>query len=833
MKVTLPDLPVAETFPALDHALETQGQAVLVAPPGTGKSTLLPLHLLDASWREDGTVVLLEPRRLAARAVARRMAFLLGEDVGQTVGYRMRMDQAVSAQTRILVVTEGVFSRMVLDDPELPGIAAVLFDEFHERSLDADFGLALALDVRDALRSGLRLVVMSATLDGARVAALMNNAPVIESTGRSHPVTIRYRPCRPDERMEEAVASAVLHTLAQEEGSLLAFLPGMREIEKRAALLKSRLDQDVLLTPLYGALDAREQDAAIRPPATGKRKVVLATSIAESSLTIEGVRLVVDSWLSRVPVFEPAIGLTRLETVRASCASVDQRAGRAGRNQPGVAIRLWHEGQTAALQLYSIPEILAVDLAGLVLDCAALGVSDPATLRFLDTLPGTALNEARQLLLDLGAIDKSGHITLVGRSMRRLNLSVRLAHMVASAAVRGEALAAAELAVVLSERGFRGKDVDLDRRVELFRRDRSERASKARAFARRIAKQAGGGNAEENSTVTAGALLIDAWPDRVAHLRGGVGQYLLANGRGTLLDSASALSTRPWLVVGELSGKAEQSRILAAAEVDEDTIRKRLGNDIHRETVCFYDSHSRSLRSRSQETLGAIVLQQRQLPPPSGDEANAAWIAAVRQHGLDILPWDDETENLRRRLFWLRQGLVQPWPDIHDETLSQTLEEWLLPFLPGTAWLDGNKSGFLGHALLGLVPYELQRKVDELAPTHFVVPTGSRIPVRYEGEAPVLSVKVQELYGMAQHPAIAANTVLLLVELLSPAGRPIQITRDLPGFWKGSWKDVLSDMRGRYPKHLWPDDPLKTAPTRRAKSRKGWIFIVCYFLISV
>jgi len=821
MKVTLPDLPVAETFPALDHALETQGQAVLVAPPGAGKSTLLPLHLLDASWRGDGTVVLLEPRRLSARAVARRMAFLLGEDVGQTVGYRMRMDQAVSAQTRILVVTEGVFSRMVLDDPELPGIAAVLFDEFHERSLDADFGLALALDVRDVLRPGLRLVVMSATLDGARVAALMNNALVIESTGRSHPVTIRYRPRKPDERMEEAVASAVLHTLAQEAGSLLAFLPGMREIEKTAALLKSRLGQDVLLTPLYGALDARAQDAAIRPPATGKRKVVLATSIAESSLTIEGVRLVVDSGLSRVPVFEPAIGLTRLETVRASRASVDQRAGRAGRNQHGVAVRLWHEGQTAALQPYSVPEILAADLAGLVLDCAAFGISDPATLRFLDPLPGAALNEARQLLLHLGAIDKSGHITPVGRSMRRLNLPVRLAHMVAGAAVRGETLAAAELAVILSERGLGGKDVDIDRRLDLFRRDRSERASKARALARRIAKQAGGGNAEENSTVTAGTLLMDAWPDRVAHLRGGAGQYLLANGRGALLDSASALSTRPWLVVGALSGKAEQSRILAAAEVDEDIIRKRLGNDIHRETVCFYDSHSCSLRSRLQETLGAIVLQQRQLPPPSGDEANAAWIAAVRQHGLDILPWDNETENLRRRLFWLRQGLGDPWPDVQDKTLRRTLEEWLLPFLPGTAQLDGNKSAFLGHALLGLVPYELQRKVDELAPTHFVVPTGSRIPVRYEGEAPVLSVRVQELYGMAQHPAIAGNTVLLLVELLSPAGRPIQITRDLPGFWKGSWKDVLSDMRGRYPKHLWPDDPLKAAPTRRAKSRKG------------
>jgi len=847
MKMTLPDLPVKETFSALDHALDIQGQAVLVAPPGAGKSTLLPLHLLDASWREDGTIVLLEPRRLAARAVARRMASLLGEEVGETVGYRMRMDQSVSVRTRILVVTEGVFNRMIMDDPKLTGIAAVLFDEFHERSLDADFGLALALDVRGALCPRLRLVVMSATLDGARVAALMENAPVIESTGHCCPVSIRYRPRKPDEHVEEAVASAIMHALSHEEGSLLAFLPGVREIERTAALLEDRLGAfpakagstfasgqcdklknperssgaGILLVPLYGALDTRAQDAAIRPAGAGVRKVVLATSIAESSLTIEDVRLVIDSGLSRIPFFEPATGLARLETVRSSRASVDQRAGRAGRTAPGIAIRLWHKGQTAALQPCAVPEILAADLASLVLDCAAFGVSDPATLRFLDVPPRAALNEARQLLLRLGAVDNSGRITTAGRSMCRFNLPVRLARMVMLAAARGEAFAAAELAVILSERGLGGRDVDIDRRLEQFRRDRSERASKARVLARRIAVQAGAGHAEKDGCpVATGALLIDAWPDRIAHLRGRAGQYLLANGRGAMLDPALPPGGKPWLAVGELSGGAEQARILAAAEIDEDTVRQRIADDIRVRVDCFYDPQSRSLRSRSEETLGAIVLQQRQMPPPSGDTANAAWVVAVRRHGLAVLPWNSETKNLRRRLDWLRQELGGPWPDVDDKALLRTPEEWLLPFLPGEARLDGAPSDFLRHALMGLVPYELQHQVDELAPTHFAVPTGSRISIRYEGEAPVLSVRVQELFGMAGHPAIAGNTVALVVELLSPAGRPIQITRDLPGFWKGSWKDVLSDMRGRYPRHVWPDDPLKAGPARRAKSAK-------------
>jgi len=816
MKQALPILPVTEAFPAIDDALVKTGQAVLVAPPGAGKSTLLPLHLLRAAWRGEGQILLLEPRRLAARAVARRMASLLGEKVGQTVGYRMRMEQAVSAQTRIMVITEGVFVRMVLDDPALEGIAAVIFDEFHERSLDADFGLALALDVRGALRPDLRLLVMSATLDGARVAALMNNAPVITSTGRSFPVEVRYQPRKADERIEDAVAAAVRQALAREKGSILAFLPGQREIERVRALLDGKVPANVDIMPLYGALDAAMQDAAIRPAPSGRRKVVLATSIAESSLTIDGVRIVIDSGLARVSVFEPATGLTRLETVRASQASVEQRAGRAGRVCEGLAIRLWHEGQTAALPAYSVPEILAADLSNLLLDCAAFGVHEPTSLRFLDTPPKPALRQAHALLLQLEALDENGRLTQTGMAMRKLSLPVRLAHMVICAVARGAGLAAAQLAMLLSERGLGGMDVDLDHRLAQFRRDKGERAAKARALARQIAVAAGGG--DDRALEPAGSLLLDAWPDRVAKARGEMGRFVLANGRGGQVDIAFSLSQARWLVVAELAGKLNNARILSAAIVDEDMIRERLQNEVRLATNYFYDPQGHTLRGHEEEKLGAIVLRKRQLPAPAGEAADTVWLTAIKDHGLDILPWRDGMQNLRRRLYWLHRGLGEPWPDVSDIALLATLEDWLLPYLNGTVQLAPS---MLGNALMGLVPYALQRQVDVLAPTHFTVPTGSRIAIRYDGEAPVLSVRVQELFGMAKHPAIAHDHVPLVVELLSPAGRPIQITSDLPGFWRGSWRDVVADMRGRYPKHIWPDDPLQAEPTRRAKPGKN------------
>ena len=820
-----PLLPVTEAMPALLDALRTGSSAVLVAPPGAGKTTLVPLALLDEAWRGDDTILLLEPRRLAARASARRMAALLGEEVGQTVGYAMRMENRTSKRTRILVVTEGVLARMILDDPELPGIAAVLFDEFHERSLDGDIGLALALDVQGALRPDLRLLVMSATLDGARVARLLGDAPVIESAGRAFPVDIRYQPRRPDEPIEDAVARTIRETLAGEAGSVLAFLPGQREIERTAERLSGRLAPTVDIVPLYGNLDVRAQDAAIRPPEPGRRKVVLATSVAETSITIDGVRVVVDSGLARLPHYEAATGLTRLETVRASRASADQRAGRAGRTEPGVAIRLWRAEQTAALPAFTPPEILDADMSGLILDAAAFGVSDVSTLTFLDPPPGHAVAEASKLLRDLGAIDADGRLTRSGQAMRRLALPVRLANMVTRAAEAGQARQAADLAVVLTERGLGGTSADLDRRVEAFRRERSPRAEAARGLARRLSDTIAdsstnsGAAALQGSAGDAGPLLLHAWPDRVARQRGGPGRYVLANGRGASLDETDPLAKHDFLVVPELTGKAQNQRILAAAAVSEEDIRAILAHRLERRLETRFDAERAAVRVRETVSLGAIRLSERLLPAPTGAEADRAVIEAVRTHGVDLLTWPESATTLRRRLTWLRAGLGEPWPDVSDEALLADLEGWLLPFLTGEAQLSRIPSGALREGLMSLVPYELQRKVDELAPTHFQAPTGNRLPIRYEADGPVLAIRVQELFGLDVHPSIAGGRVPLTLELLSPAHRPIQTTRDLPGFWRGSWTDVRADMRGRYPKHPWPDDPRLAQATARAKPR--------------
>ncbi|MGN7771496.1 ATP-dependent helicase HrpB [Phyllobacterium sp. 22552] len=810
----LPTLPVTEIFPTLDRALDAGNSAVLVAPPGAGKTTLIPLHLLDAPWRGERTIILLEPRRLAARAAASRMASLLGEEVGTTVGYRMRLENKVSAKTRVLVVTEGVFARMILDDPDLTNIAAVLFDEFHERSLDADFGLALALDVQAALRPDLKLLVMSATLDGARVARLLGDAPVLESKGRSFPIDIRYRERRPDERIEDAMSRAIRDTLADETGSILAFLPGQREIERTAEALQGRVPADTMIVPLYGALEGRDQDAAIKPAPFGKRKVVLATSIAETSITIDGVRVVIDSGLARLPKFEPATGLTRLETARAARAAVDQRAGRAGRTEPGIAIRLWRAEQTAALEAFAPPEILEADLTGLVLDCAAWGVSNPATLAFLDAPPAPAIKEAKSLLENLGALDKDHRVTPMGNEMRALALPARLAHMVLTARERGQALRAAELAILLTERGLGGNDIDLDVRLSRFQRERGDRATRARGLAKRLAGS--GPVAAEADSV--GRLLIGAYPDRIAKSRGN-GQFTLANGRGGEVDPSSALAKSPWLIVADLSGRAGRARILAAAEVSEAEIREAMADRIVSGRQVTYDASRNALQARDAIRIGAIALSEKTMPAPTGEEADLGVIAAVKTHGLDILPWSKEALTLRRRLAWLHQGLGAPWPAMDDDTLLATLDDWLKPFLKGGAQLNQIPAHVLIEGLRSTVPYDLQRKIETLAPTHFEVPTGSNIPIRYDEGEPVLAVRVQELFGLATHPAIANGTIPLLLELLSPAHRPIQITRDLPGFWKGSWADVRSDMRGRYPRHVWPEDPANAAPTARAKPR--------------
>jgi ATP-dependent helicase HrpB len=817
-KVALPELPVTAILAELASALGRGNKAVLVAPQGAGKTTLVPLSLLDPAWREDGIIVLLEPRRLAARAAARRMASLLGEEPGGVVGYAMRMEKRVSERTRIMVVTEGVLARMILDDPELPGVKAVIFDEFHERSLDGDFGLALALDVQGALRPDLRLLVMSATLDGARVARLLDGAPVIESEGRSFPVDIRYRERAAGIPVEDAMAAAIRTALVEETGSVLAFLPGQREIERTAERLEGRLATDTDIVRLYGMMDAKAQDAAIRPPPAGRRKVVLATAIAETSITIDGVRVVIDSGLARLPAYEPASGLTRLETVRVSRASADQRAGRAGRTEPGVAIRLWRAEQTAALPAFTPPEILAADLSGLLLDCAAFGVADPASLAFLDPPPAAALNEARNLLHTLDAIDGDGRLTGTGQAMRRLALPVRLAHMVSEAARAGHERQAALIAVLLTERGLGGDSADLERRLMRFAGERSPRANAARQLAQRLARSAGKG-VKSDDPFSPGSLLLHAWPDRVAKARGERGRFVLANGSGAMLDSADPLAAEPFLVVADLQGKAQNARITAAAAVGEHDIRALLGHAIESRRETLFDLERRSVRVREQSRLGAIVLSERMLPAPTGEEANEAVLDAVRAHGLSILPWERHATTLRQRLSWLRQGLGEPWPDMSDEALAARLEDWLLPFLTGSASLGSIGGGTLAAGLAALVPHDLQRRVDALAPTHFDAPSGSRVPIRYDGEQPVLAIRVQELFGLAAHPAIAGGTVPLTLELLSPAHRPIQTTRDLPGFWRGSWADVRSDMRGRYPKHVWPENPLLAQATSRAKPR--------------
>ncbi|VVT31035.1 ATP-dependent helicase HrpB [Rhizobium sp. EC-SD404] len=809
-------LPVGAVLDDLAAALDAQGAAVLAAPPGAGKTTLVPLKLLDAPWRGDGRIILLEPRRLAARAAARRMADLLGEEVGDTVGYRMRLDTRISKRTRIEVVTEGVFVRMILDDPELSGIAAVIFDEFHERALDADFALALVLDVRAALRADLRLLVMSATLDTARVSALIE-APVIESAGRAFPVEMRYRERRAGDRIEDAMAEAIRSALAEETGSILAFLPGQAEIRRTAERLEGRLSPGTVLAPLFGMMDGAAQDRAIRPAAPGSRKIVLATSIAETSLTIDGVRVVIDSGLQRLPHFEPATGITRLETVRVSRASADQRAGRAGRTEPGVAIRLWRAEQTAALPAFTPPEILSSDLSGLILDSAAWGVPDPTVLAFIDPPPAPALKEARALLVELGALDPAGGLTAIGRAIRGLGLPARLAAMVASAP-RASRPDAADIAVLLTEQGLGGPSIDVAERLRRWRSEKGDRASAARELSRRIVKNLDDAG-EAVQKLSIGGLLALAYPDRVARNRGGRGRYLMANGRGAELDPHDPLAGEEWLVIADLTGRAGAQRIQAAAAIDPgevETLVETRGVD---GDECMFDTESRSVRARHVRRLGAIVLEERAIPVPTDERTTEALADGVRRLGVDALPWSDNGRQLRARLGFLNRSIGDPWPAMDDDGLVTKLAVWFTPYQSGVRAFDRIAPGSLTEGLMALAPYDLHRILEAEAPTHFVVPTGSRIPIRYDGDVPVLAVRVQELFGLASHPTIAKGRLPLLLELLSPAHRPIQTTRDLPGFWAGSWADVRADMRGRYPKHPWPEDPARAEPTRRAKPR--------------
>ncbi|KQP53553.1 ATP-dependent helicase HrpB [Methylobacterium sp. Leaf106] len=816
-------LPIDAALPGLLAALEAGHSAVLVAPPGAGKTTRVPLALLDAPWLgAAGRIILLEPRRLAARGAAERMATTLGQRVGETVGLRVRLGSKISRATRIEVVTEGVFTRMILDDPELSGIGAVIFDEFHERSLDADLGLALALDAQSGLRDDLRILVMSATLDGARVSRLMGDARIVESEGRAYPVETRHTERDPNRRIEDAMADAILRALRADPGSVLAFLPGQGEIRRVATLLSERVDESTEIAPLYGALPPAEQDRAVAPAPPGTRKVVLATSIAETSLTIEGVRIVVDSGLSRVPLYEPGIGLTRLVTARASRASVDQRRGRAGRTEPGICHRLWSEAATSALEPFTRPEILAADLSGLLLDCAAWGVSDPATLSFLDAPPAPALAEARAMLRDLAALDADGRLTETGRALRAIPLPPRLARMVVAAAGFGRAREAADLAAILVERGLGGDDADLSVRADRFARDRGPRASDMRRLARGWAEQAAGfaGAVTTADVSGAGALLALAYPDRVARSRGRDGEFVMANGRAGRVDPASALAREPFLVVADIAGTAASGRILAAAAIPLDDIEAAFAERIDSVTQVVFDKGSRSLRARASRRLGAATLGERILPVPL-DAASAVILArGIAGLGLDSLPWTPALAQWRSRLSFLRAAEGEAWPDLSDAALSASVENWLAPEIEGRTGLDAVTADDLGRALNALLPWDMRHRLDAEAPTHVEVPTGSRIPIDYDAEGgPVLAVRVQELFGLDRHPAIAGGRVPLVLHLLSPASRPIQITKDLPGFWRGSWSAVRAEMRGRYPRHPWPDDPLTEPPTRRVKPR--------------
>ncbi|MGA2494910.1 MAG: ATP-dependent helicase HrpB [Roseiarcus sp.] len=826
MRAFAEPLPIDDALPRLVSALNAGTRAVLVAPPGAGKTTRVPLALLDEAFAK-GKIVVLEPRRLAARAAAARMASTLGETVGETLGLRVRLQSLVSARTRIEVVTEGVFARMILDDPSLDGVAAVLFDEFHERSLDADLGLALALDAQEGLRDDLRILVMSATLDGARVASLMPGAALIESEGRAFPVETRYVGRDPAQRIEDAVTRAILGALADEGGSILAFLPGQGEILRVAALLEERVrDPDVDVAPLYGAMDARAQDRAVAPAPKGKRKIVLATSIAETSLTIEGVRVVVDSGLMRVPRYEPDVGLTRLETVRVSRANADQRRGRAGRVEPGVCYRLWEEAGTGGLAPFAQPEILAADLAGLALDLAVWGVADPGGLKFLDSPPRAAFKEARALLASLGALDADGKVTDEGKAIAGLALPPRLARMVVDAARAGAARLAAELAVVLTERGLGGDAVDLTRRLEAFRRDRSPRAEDARRLARNLAARAraltpGPSPERERGSAEVGEWLAAAFPDRIAMARGKRGEFLMANGRAATLEPHDPLAGEAYLAIGEIVGRAAAARVVAAAPLTLAEIEAVAGAELETRDETAFDRASASLRARRRRRLGALTLSEGALSP-AADQASAAALArGILDLGVARLPWTKPLAQWRGRVNFLRRAEGEPWPDLADAALAAS-PDWLTPFLLGKTKLNELTSDELGQALHALLPYELARRLEAEAPSHYVAPTGTAAAVDYESEGgPSVALRVQELFGLSVHPALAGGRVPLTLHLLSPAHRPIQITRDLPGFWKGSWAGVRADLRGRYPRHSWPEDPANAAPTSRAKPRKA------------
>ena len=828
-------LPIGAALPELRAALDKTGAAVLEAPPGAGKTTLVPLALLDAAWLKGQKIVMLEPRRLAARAAARRMAAMLGEEVGATVGFRTRLETRVGPKTRIEVITEGILARMLQHDAALDGIGIVIFDEYHERSLDADLGLALTLETRRYLREELRLLVMSATLDGERVAALID-APRVTSTGRSFPIELRYLDRPPQNRFEAGVASAIRRALDEDDGSILVFLPGGAEI-RRVERQLGELGRDVIVAPLYGDLPPAAQDAAISPAPKGQRKIVLATSIAETSLTIEGIRIIVDGGLARGPRFDPSSGMTRLLTTRVSQAASAQRAGRAGRLEPGIAYRLWPEREQAQLPPYAPPEIREADLAPLLLTLAAAGNSDPAALSWLDPPPTAALSQARTLLMELSALDDAGRITKEGEAIAALPLHPRLGHMALTAKARGQGRLACAIAALLMERDIirtppQARDADLRLRIELINERGAARdlppglsldrggLQRTRDAARQIERQLHLKSDESIDPVETGSVLALAYPDRIGQSRGATGQFRLASGGGAELPATDPLARQEFLAVAELDGARKTARIFLAAPLSREAIEEDFAERIVASDSIQWDSQTQAVLARRRRTLDAIVLDDQPLRDAPQSQVAAALLTGIRELGLTALSWSREAESFRTRVEFLHRTLGDEWPDFSDAALLASLEDWLAPYLTGITRRTQFGQIDLAAALAARLDYAQRRQLDALAPTHIEVPSGSAIAIEYTaGDVPVLAVKLQEMFGATTTPTIGQGKVPLIVHLLSPAGRPLQVTRDLAGFWKNSYPQVRGEMRGRYPKHPWPDDPLEAKPTAKTKRR--------------
>ena len=808
-------LPIDEVLPDLLAALRENTRALLIAPPGAGKTTRVAPALLGAQWCS-GEVLLLVPRRLAARAAAEFMAGELGQNPGETIGYATRLDSKIGKATQVIAMTHGVFLSRIQSDPELKGVSAVLFDEVHERSLDNDFALALALDAAKALRHDLRLLAMSATLDVDRFKRLLDNPPTIISEGKSFPLEIRYVGRDAAARIESQMAATIRAALRENEGSLLAFLPGVAEIERTADAL-GPLASDIELHKLHGGIEPAAQRKALAAPPPGKRKLVLATSIAETSVTIEGVRIVVDSGLARRPRYDRGAGLTRLVTERASQAAVTQRAGRAARQAPGVAIRLWEEAATASLPAHDPPEILEADLSSLLLSCLLWGEADPSRLPFLDPPPQSGLDEARRRLSSLGAIDNAGRVTAHGRAIAALPLEPRLAHMLIDARERGFGAAAADVAVLLTERGLGGNDPDLEVRWRRWRSDKAPRAEATRKLAAGWRRRLDVSAAVVDDHDLAKALAL-AYPDRVSRRRDATGEsWKSVGGRGFRLDPASSLAASQWLAVGEVAGRASGARILSAAVIDEPAVLEMFADRIETSHDGDFDPATGAVTPTRSHRLGAIRLASGPDPNPDPGAIETALLEGVREHGLDLLPWDERGSQLRARAAFAHRfdGSI---PSLDDQMLLDRAEEWLSPMLAGRRRLGDIPSNALRGGLEGLLSYDAKRSLDRLAPPEFGSPAGSTHPIDYAAPVdPTVEVRAQALFGLAQHPTVAGGAVPLVLAITSPAGRPIQTTKDLPGFWAGSWRDVAKDMRGRYPRHPWPDDPASALPTLRSK----------------